>query len=115
MQEHQELHAMHEVIDLIEEELEKAEDHLECAMKLGSAHVDHPMHIKHGEQSLKDAEEWMQHKHGHVQQMKGSDHAHHKVVCDLWHHRHPELMKDHAEVKYMFHNYKGGKQNGGNW
>jgi hypothetical protein len=104
--EHMEMHAMHEVLDLIDDEIEKAEDHLHCAMKIGHMHHDHAMHIKHGEESLKDAEEWLQHKSGHVHKMKDSDHAHHKVVCDLWHHRHPEMMKDLDEVKYKFHQHK---------
>lgn len=104
--EHLEMHAAHSVVDLIDDEIEKAEEHLECALVLGHAHHDHAMHMKHAEESIKDAEEWMAHKHGHMQKLKDSEHAHHKSVCDFWHHRHPELQKDLDEVKWKHKQHK---------
>ena len=106
-----EMHALHEVIDLIDEEIEKAEEHLDLALELGHAHHDYGMHMKHAEESLKDADEWMTHKHGHMAKLKDSPHDHHKACHHAWHHKHPHLQEEIDELKWRLHSYKQGHSN----
>ena len=98
--------ALHEVLNVIEDEIKHAEEHLECAVKLAHMSDLSALYAESADEKIKRAERFISHKKMRMDNLRARGEDAHKPICELWAAKYPELISYLDEIKFKAEQHK---------
>ena len=98
--------ALHEVLNVIDDEIKHAEEHLDCAVKLAHMPDLAALYTESADEKIKRAERFIAHKKMRMDNLRARAEEAHKPICELWSAKYPGVISDLDEVKFKVEQHK---------